>query len=264
MNHKTMNTIGFLLLALLLVNITAGQDHNSNDFIIASNLEIMGGDSIAPMKIEMDFAKSETVTKTVTLKNTGTTQTTYIFYTDADGVQTDTSSCFDLSDSKIELAAGESYELKISASLEEIQKYSQTELDELKLKIVRNPETSTPLGYILPISITGPDENNPLENNTPTGNKTTSTANNTGTVAQNNNTDSNTDSSSNTDNSSNNPNYTNGSNNNNSINNTNFDENNMNQKETNMKKIATMGLALCAGLLIAIICMYYYPLRKRK
>ncbi|MCL2141828.1 MAG: hypothetical protein FWH46_02970 [Methanimicrococcus sp.] len=267
MNHKIIK-ISILLLTLLLVNITAGQDNNLNDFIIASNIEIVGGDSITPMKIEMDFTKSETVTKTVTLKNTGNMPTTYIFYTDAAGVQTQASSCFDLSETKIELAAGESYDLKISASVEELQKYSQTELDDLKLKIVRDSETTTPIGYILPINITGQDENKIPENNTSSGNKTNNeTANNTGMTVQNNNTSNNTDSdNSNADssNSNNNSNYTNGSSNNNSSNNTNFNENDMNQKEANMKKIAALGLTLCVGLLIAISCIYYYQLKKRK
>jgi hypothetical protein len=258
--QKTIKLIGLFLLILLLANITVGQDSNSNNPLVARNTEIIGGDSISPMKIEMDFTKNEMVTKTVTVKNTGNTPTTYIFYTDTAGSQKEAASVFDLSETKKQLAAGESYDLIISASVEDLQKYTQPELDALRLKIVRDPETTTPLGYILPINIAGAGENN-----TPPENKTNSETTNIGTptAIQNNSIDDNTNNNTNNNNTDRPNNGSNNSGNNNAANQTN-PGGNMNQNGTDMKKIALLGLTLCAGLLLAISGIYFYRLKKGK
>lgn len=112
------------------------------------------GDSIAPMKLEIDPATGDiTKTRTVIITNTGETVNEYVFYVEQTGGKNDLSGAFELSESAITLLPGDSKTLDIGIPVQALK----TNLPdaEYKLKIIRNPETQTPVGYIIPIKSAG-------------------------------------------------------------------------------------------------------------
>ena len=135
--------------------------------------EIQTGESIAPMKMKIDMdATDEIITKMIYLKNTGNTPTNYIFYTEQNGGKNEISSKFQLAETETMIAPGDTFELSLTISKEEIEKYNSKELESVKIKIIRNPESQTPVGYIIPVEIGHLDEK---EKNETAGNKTSST-----------------------------------------------------------------------------------------
>ncbi|WP_316558316.1 hypothetical protein [Methanimicrococcus hongohii] len=115
-----------------------------------SNIVI--SDAVAPMKLEVDSnSNSASETKTVTLINTGETATEYVAYVEQTSGKTNPNSNFELSKSKITVQPGESYQLEISIPIQSVNPNSE----EYKLKIIRNPDTQTPVGYIIPIIFAG-------------------------------------------------------------------------------------------------------------
>lgn len=114
--------------------------------------EIEISDSVSPMKLEITAAEinsKETITKTVFLRNTGNKPNNYIFYIEENGKRTEKSGVL-LSKNAAALLPGETYTLEISVPTKQSKQFTE---NELKLKIIRNPETQTPVGYIIPIKI---------------------------------------------------------------------------------------------------------------
>ncbi|WP_318784907.1 hypothetical protein [Methanimicrococcus hacksteinii] len=126
-------------------------------------------DSVSPMRLEVDAGSTaaETETKTVTLTNTGETENTYIFYIESGGSDKSNAE-FELSETKATVLPGETYSLEISIPVSKIKNSA----DESKLKIIRNPDTQTPVGYIIPIEISGTENKNENETGSKTENKT--------------------------------------------------------------------------------------------
>lgn len=141
-----------LILTICMIGIvnSAAADPEKTNYIVS--------DSVSPLKLEVETGSStaETETKIVTLTNTGETTTEYIFYVERSrGTNTSNSSSFGLSETKTAILPGETYKLEISIPASLIQNST----DEYKLKIVRNPETQTPVGYIIPILTAASSEN---------------------------------------------------------------------------------------------------------
>ncbi|MCL2863191.1 MAG: hypothetical protein FWE54_03760 [Methanimicrococcus sp.] len=123
--------------------------------------EIQISDSVSPMKIEISAASDSDaggmISKTVSLRNTGDVPVHYIIYMDS-ARNENAASVFDLSATTASVNPGERFEFQISASKNEIEKYTEAELEDIKLKIIRNPDTLTPLGYIIPVTVRAPGE----------------------------------------------------------------------------------------------------------
>jgi hypothetical protein len=125
---------------------------------IAVSEEIQTEDSLAPMKMKIDMedetnTNSETITKTIYVRNTGNTPIHYVFYTEQDGCQNDISSKFQLSRTETEISPGNTFELNVTISKTDLEKYDSKDLENVKIKVVRNPESQTPVGYIIPVEI---------------------------------------------------------------------------------------------------------------
>ena len=149
-------TIYLTLLILILISL-------SISIPIAVSEEIQTGDSLAPMKMKIDMedetnADSETITKTIYVRNTGNTPIHYVFYTEHDGNQNDISSKFRLSRTETEVGPGNTFELNVTVSKTDIEKYDSNDLENVKIKVVRNPESQTPVGYIIPVEINNLNE----------------------------------------------------------------------------------------------------------
>ncbi|MBZ3935057.1 hypothetical protein [Methanimicrococcus blatticola] len=151
------NPIRFLIILLLLTVIAGGTINIAlSEPDPATKTDIVISDSIAPMKLEIDSKTNNAIeTKTVILTNTGDTATEYICYIEQNGGKKDLGSGFELSDSKITLLPGDSKKLKIVIPAQAVKSNSADA--EYKLKIIRNPDTQTPVGYIIPIQLTGSD-----------------------------------------------------------------------------------------------------------
>ena len=144
-------TIYLVLLILILISLSISTP-------IAVSEEIQTGDSLAPMKMKIDMeeetnADNETITKTIYVRNTGNTPIHYVFYTEHDGSQNDISSKFQLSRTETEISPGNTFELNVTVSKTELEKYDSKDLENVKIKAVRNPESQTPVGYIIPVEI---------------------------------------------------------------------------------------------------------------
>ena len=113
-------------------------------------------DSVTPMKVEIhpvnDSDTNGMISKTVSLRNTGDVPVHYIIYIEGGG-NSKASSLFELSADAASVDPGEKFELQISASKNEIEKYTAAELENIKIKLVRNPDTQTPVGYIIPVTV---------------------------------------------------------------------------------------------------------------
>jgi hypothetical protein len=121
---------------------------------MAAAEEIRTGDSIAPMKMEIEMGTdSETITKTIYVKNTGNTPIQYVFYTDQAGGKSEISSKFKLSETETEILPGNTFELNLTISKKDLEKYDSKDLENVKIKMIRNPESQTPVGYIIPVEI---------------------------------------------------------------------------------------------------------------
>lgn len=122
----------------------------------AASGEIIISDSVSPMKIEIstenDPSADGIISKTVSLRNTGDVPVNYVIYIES-GSSSKTSSLFELSAAAASVEPGERFELQISASKNELEKYTAAELEDIKIKLVRNPDTQTPLGYIIPVTV---------------------------------------------------------------------------------------------------------------
>ncbi len=140
---------------LLLLAVFAAGTANAAFPEPMTRTDIVTGDSIAPMKIEIDLKTSNAETRTVILTNTGETATEYICFVEQTGGKKDISAVFELSESKITLLPGDSKKLEIKIPVPVLITNSADA--EYKLKIIRNPETQTPVGYIIPINLTGSD-----------------------------------------------------------------------------------------------------------
>lgn len=117
-------------------------------------------DAVSPMKIEIDtdeLAAEKPKTKSVFLRNTGETETEYVCYIEQSGNRNDLAAAFSLSEKRIQIPPGESRELCITIPVEKMR---EKPAENITLKIIRNPETQTPVGYIIPIEIktTAPNE----------------------------------------------------------------------------------------------------------
>lgn len=122
--------------------------------------EVQIGDAVAPMKIEINAADADSngmISKTVSLRNTGSVPLNYIFYAES-GRDENAAALLTLSATAASVAPGDRYDLHIRISKNEIEKYGAEDLEGIKLKIVRNPETQTPVGYILPVSVRPDDK----------------------------------------------------------------------------------------------------------
>ncbi|WNY28213.1 hypothetical protein MmiEs2_03970 [Methanimicrococcus stummii] len=119
----------------------------------AEKTNLVISDSIAPMKLEISNP-NEIETKMITLVNTGETATEYICYIErANGKEID--SGFQLSETEMTIQPGKSQSIEVSIP-------AKINVEEYKIKIVRNPDTQTPVGYIIPILFSEP---NSAENN---------------------------------------------------------------------------------------------------
>jgi len=120
--------------------------------------EIQISDSVTPLKIEISTADdSDTngmISKNVSLRNTGDVPVDYVIYIESGG-NSNAASLFELSANAASVGPGEKFELQISASIDEIEKYTAAELENIKIKLVRHPDTQTPVGYIIPVTING-------------------------------------------------------------------------------------------------------------
>ncbi|MDR2944919.1 MAG: hypothetical protein LBU81_07590 [Methanosarcinales archaeon] len=152
-----LNRLRFLTIVLFLFIFTAGIA-NAAFSEPAAEPEKVISDAISPMKLEIDLKTDNiTETKTVVLTNTGETATEYICRIEQTGGKNELAADFVLSESKITLLSGESKKLEIEMP---VKKLKTNPADaEYKLKIIRNPKTQTPVGYIIPIKIIekGPD-----------------------------------------------------------------------------------------------------------
>ena len=144
-------TIYLALLIMILIGLFTSMP-------IAVSEEIQTEDSLAPMKMKIDMedetnTNSETITKTIYVRNTGKTPIHYVFYTEQDGCQNDISSKFQLSRTETEISPGNTFELNVTISKTDLEKYDSKDLENVKIKVVRNPESQTPVGYIIPVEI---------------------------------------------------------------------------------------------------------------
>ena len=170
----TLPLILFTMFLLMTIGISIGDE---------SGTEQMISDSISPMKLEFDFSKNdgEAITKTVFLRNTGTEQINYRFYVEnKNSGNQNIETALKLSEKTVTILPNENFELEISLSADDIKNINN--LNETKLKMIRNPETQTPVGYIIPISFEVPEnmgsEENKKQDSGKTGSSTTSTATN--------------------------------------------------------------------------------------
>ncbi|WNY26223.1 hypothetical protein [Methanolapillus millepedarum] len=134
----------------------------------AAENEIVVQDSVSPLKLDLqlDYSNStgsttgstigNTVSKTVYIRNTGDTSLNYIFYLDQ-SEKTGVLPLFSLSESSVSLEPGQSYSLTVSVQTNPVK--SESDFSDVKLKIIRNPESTTPVGYVVPIHITTTEEN---------------------------------------------------------------------------------------------------------
>ncbi|MCL2549485.1 MAG: hypothetical protein FWE78_00845 [Methanimicrococcus sp.] len=123
--------------------------------------EIRISDSVTPMKIEISPASDSDangmISKTVSLRNTGDVPVNYVIYMESGG-NSNAASLFELSAAAASVAPGGKFDLQISASKSEIEKYTAAELENIKIKLIRNPDTQTPVGYIIPVTVGGKTE----------------------------------------------------------------------------------------------------------
>jgi len=164
----------FTMFLLMTIGISIGDESGTEQII---------SDSISPMKLEFDFSKneSEAITKTVFLRNTGTEQINYLFYVEnKNSGNQNIETALKLSEKTITILPNENFELEISLSADDIKNINN--LNETKLKMIRNPETQTPVGYIIPISFEVPEntgnEENKKQDSGKTGNSAASAATN--------------------------------------------------------------------------------------
>ncbi|MDV0447572.1 hypothetical protein MsAg5_14770 [Methanosarcinaceae archaeon Ag5] len=129
-------------------------------------------DSVSPLKLDihLDAAgkSNDSVSKTVYIRNTGNTPLNYVFYLDQ-SKKTGVLSSFSLSESSATLEPGQSHSLTVSVKSSSVK--SETDFSGVKLKIVRNPESATPVGYIVPIQVTvsGESDDNQTGNSSGSG-----------------------------------------------------------------------------------------------
>jgi len=132
--------------------------------------EIQAGDLIAPMKMEIEMGTdNEIITKTIYVKNTGNTPTSYVFYTEQAGGKNEISSKFKLSETETKIDPRETFELSLTVSKKELEEYGSKDLENVKIKMIRNPESQMPVGYIIPVEI---NHFNEKTNEETAGNKT--------------------------------------------------------------------------------------------
>jgi len=164
-------TLPLILLTLFLmmtIGISIGDESGTEQII---------SDSISPMKLEFDFSENdgEAITKTVFLRNTGTEQINYLFYVENKNSGNQTiETALKLSEKAVTILPNENFELEISLSADDIKNINN--LNETKLKMIRNPETQTPVGYIIPISFEVPENTGNEENKKQDSGKTGSSA----------------------------------------------------------------------------------------
>jgi hypothetical protein len=165
----TLPLILFTMFLLMTIGISIGDE---------SGTEQMISDSISPMKLEFDFSKNdgEAITKTVFLRNTGTEQINYRFYVEnKNSGNQNIETALKLSEKTVTILPNENFELEISLSADDIKNINN--LNETKLKMIRNPETQTPVGYIIPISFEVPENTGNEENKKQDSGKTGNSAN---------------------------------------------------------------------------------------
>jgi len=170
----TLPLILFTMFLLMTIGISMGDENGAEQII---------SDSISPMKLEFDFSENdgEAITKTVFLRNTGTEQINYLFYVEnKNSGNQNIETALKLSEKTVTILPNENFELEISLSADDIKNINN--LNETKLKMIRNPETQTPVGYIIPISFEVPEntgnEENKKQDSGKTGSSATSTATN--------------------------------------------------------------------------------------
>lgn len=127
--------------------------------------DVQISDSVSPLKIEIDLNEvnglTDDIEKSVFLRNSGNEPIDYIFYIEN---KNDTNkkeplmSVFKLSVTETAILPENTFELKITIFGKELGKYDSVALEDVKLKIIRNPNTQTPVGYIIPIKIIWPEE----------------------------------------------------------------------------------------------------------
>ena len=142
--HKQFLTTLLVLIVFstLLANTAFAETPQTNVII---------SDSISPVRLVVDANTNTVETRTVTITNTGNVPAEYIFYVAQTGGRENTASTFELSDTRATVQPGESHRLEISIQVQNIN----PNLEEYRLKIVRNPDTQTPVGYIIPIDFIG-------------------------------------------------------------------------------------------------------------
>ena len=158
---KTEDKFGSLLKVLFISAILIFAALISTSAVAAE--EIRTGDSIAPMKMKIDMddetnPDNETITKIIFVKNTGNTPIHYIFYTEQTGGKNEISSEFKLSETETEISPGNTFELSLTVSKKELEKYDLKDLENVKIKMIRNPESQMPVGYIIPVEINNYNE----------------------------------------------------------------------------------------------------------
>lgn len=167
--NQKQKRVGLILLILIIGLIGFPEacfaDGENNDSVIS--------DSISPLKFEMKYDENKTGEKEsvfLTITNTGDVATNYICYFDQKSGKNDLKSVLEISEKQISLLPKETKKIEISISNENLK---NTTTKEFQLKIIRNPETQTPVGYIIPIEINGKtnENGNETENKTGTGNK---------------------------------------------------------------------------------------------
>jgi hypothetical protein len=169
----TLPLILFTMFLLMTIGISIGDDSGAEQII---------SDSISPMKLEFDFSENdgEAITKTVFLRNTGTEQINYRFYVEnKNSGNQNIETALKLSEKTVTILPNENFELEISLSADDIKNINN--LNETKLKMIRNPETQTPVGYIIPISFEVPENTGSegsKQDSGKTGSSATSTATN--------------------------------------------------------------------------------------
>ena len=139
----------FLTIMLVLIVFSALLANTA--FAEASQTNVIISDSISPVRLVVDANSNTVETRTVTITNTGNVPAEYIFYVAQTGGRENTASTFELSDTRATVQPGESHRLEISIQVQNIN----PNLEEYRLKIVRNPDTQTPVGYIIPIDFIG-------------------------------------------------------------------------------------------------------------
>jgi len=169
-NQKTKRKIKPIFVLFMLIVGAVG--FSSAAFADNEKSDVIVGDLISPLKFKIQYDENRPDEKEsvfLTITNTGEVSTEYVCYFEQKNGKKDLESALEISEKQISLLPNETKKIEISILNKQLK---NTTSGECQLKVVRNPKTKTPVGYIIPIEITGKAVDDGNETGSGSGSKT--------------------------------------------------------------------------------------------